>query len=50
MQYSNTHTIKFEASIGEKIIKKIELENPSNRKIRYCVKIIANDDFEAGTN
>ena len=38
--YSNTSIIKFEGAVGDKVSKVIEIENPTNKKVNYLIKII----------
>ena len=37
--YHNVNAINFEGAVGDKISKVIEIENPTNRKIHYIIKI-----------
>ena len=37
--FSCSTPICFDASIGDKVTKIIDIENPSNRKIKYKVKL-----------
>jgi hypothetical protein len=37
--YANMSQVCFEASIGDKVTKIIEIENPVNRKAKYRVKL-----------
>jgi hypothetical protein len=38
--YSNSINVCFEASIGDKITKVIEVENPLSRKAKYRLKLL----------
>lgn len=38
--YNNASIVKFDGSIGDKITKIIELDNPTTKKIRYLVKVV----------
>ena len=38
--YNNASSVRFDGSIGDKITKIIELENPTTKKIRYLVKVV----------
>lgn len=38
--YNNASLIRFEGAVGDKITKVIELDNPTNKKVQYMVKIV----------
>jgi len=37
--FSSSTSICFDASIGDKVTKIIDIENPSNRKVKYRIKL-----------
>lgn len=41
--YANQTPVCFEASIGDKVTKVIEIENPVNRKAKYRLKLQGSD-------
>jgi hypothetical protein len=44
--YSNTTNLTFEASIGDRITKLIEIDNFALKKIKYVPKIMGSQDFQ----
>jgi hypothetical protein len=43
--FNNAATLTFEASIGDKIIKIIEVDNPVSRKVKYRLKMLGSPEF-----
>ena len=43
--YANLTPVCFEASIGDRVTKILEIENPTVRKAKYKVKIQGSDEF-----
>jgi len=42
-RYSNPISLCFEASIGDKVTKVVEIDNPVNRKIKYSLKLLGSE-------
>lgn len=43
--YANSTPVCFEASIGDKVTKVIEIENPVSRKVKYRLKLQGSQEF-----